>query len=124
MPTKLLLGALALELLSEMFFSFAAIFAPAWTLRLFQVEASPVALQLTFILGLFLGFISVMIALAMHGIAIGARHGWWLARALGLFWIVYGGALFLRYGRTESIYMDLFPGLIIAAAASASKIKS
>lgn len=113
MPTRLLLGVLLLELLSEVFFSFAAIVAPDWALGLFGVPVLPATQFLTFVLGMALGFVAVTIALAIYGISTGARLAWFLSLALGLFWIVFGGALFLLYGRTENLYLDMLPGLLV-----------
>lgn len=111
MSTRLLLGVLLLELLSEVFFSFAAIVAPDWALGLFGVQVLPATQFLTFVLGMALGFVAVTIALAIHGISTGTRLAWFLSLVLGLFWIVFGGALFLVYGRIENLYLDLLPGL-------------
>ena len=113
MSTKLLLSLLLLELLSEVFFGSVAVVDPAWGLGLFGVEVLPSTQFLSFVLGMALCFVSAMIALSMYGIWTGARLAWLLSLALGLFWIVFGGALFLVYGRTENLYLDLLPGLAV-----------
>ena len=66
MPTKLLLAALVLELISELMLSVAGIVAPAETLRLLKVQVLPDTLFLGFVLTMAFGFVAV--AIALYGI--------------------------------------------------------
>ena len=115
MAAKWLLGALMLELLSEVFCSAIALIVPAWSLTLFGVHVLPETLFLTFVLGLTFGFVAAVIALAIYWILTGERRGWHLSYLLGIFWVLFGGALFMVQGRTENIYLDLIPGIVVLA---------
>lgn len=115
--TKTLLGVLVLQLLGEVLASFTAIFTPAWGLEAFQVQVSPDTRFLAFVVGLAFAFVSVIIFLAIYGIYKKIRFGWYLSYSLGGFWIIFGGSIFLTYGRIENLYLDFLPGLIVSTLA-------
>jgi hypothetical protein len=121
--TKTLLGMLALELLSEVSSSFISIFTPAWGLEEFHVQVSTDTVFLAFVLGLAFTFVSSIIVLAIYYIYQKVRFGWYLSYTLGAFWIAFGGSLFAVYGRTENLYLDFCPGLIVSALTYVSYAK-
>ena len=111
--TKILLGVLVLQLIGEILGSITAIFTPVWGLETFHVSVSADTCFLAFVLGLAFAFVSVIILLAIYGIYKKIKFGWYISYSLGFFWIVFGGSLFLMYGRTENFYMDFCPGLLV-----------
>lgn len=105
--------ALALELLSEVAASVVALFYPLQGLKEFHVDVSPGTIFESFVIGLLFGLVSAIIAAAIYYICKKSWVGWKISYVLGVFWVIFGGSLFLAYGRTENLYLDFCPGLLI-----------
>ena len=120
MSRKILILLLALAVLIEVVFAAAVLGAPEFMLKQFSVSVSQDTLFLGYCLCWILILIAAVCAYALRLITTGQSQGHTLAYILGFWWIAIGVAIFLKWGKTDNLFLDSLKGLLIVAFNRAS----
>lgn len=113
MPRTLLLLVLTIALLLELALTGGAFFAPAFTLKQFDVVYGPATAFLAYLVGWFLLFVSLVAAVALVQVQ-RRRPGFatW-CYLLGLWWIGIGIGIYFAFGKPDNLLLDSLKGLLI-----------
>lgn len=113
MLRNLLLTVLALALLIELALAGGAFFAPALVLAKFGVRYEANARFLTYLVGWFLLFVSLIVLLAL-GRVWQRRAGFaGLCYLLGWWWLGIGIGIYIQFGRPENLLLDSLKGFLL-----------
>ena len=116
MPRLLLLLLLALAILAEAALAGGAFFAPAFTLRQFQVPYSPDTAFLGYVLAWTLLFITLVAVVAFGQVWQRKPEFAVLCYLLGFWWIAIGIGIYIAFGRPANLGLDTLKGLLIVLA--------
>lgn len=116
MARLLLLLLLALATLVEAALAAGAFFAPAFTLRQFQVPYSADTAFLGYALAWTLLFVTLVAALAFWQVWRRRPHFYVLCYLLGLWWMGIGVGIYVAFGRPANLGLDTVKGLLIVLA--------
>lgn len=113
MPRTLLLLVLLVAIVLELALTAGAFFAPAYTLAKFGAAYGPATAFLTYLVGWFLLFVSLMAMLAFGQVQRGRPGYAGLCYLLGLWWVGIGIGIYVAFGRPENLLLDSLKGLLL-----------